>query len=736
MKIQGGGILFADYEVCSREGDIRMSDLRSVQTLGFRYTNTPDTPIARDLFIPCFENSSRFTALFAYFSSEVLIALTPGLNAFFQSHGKMRLSVYAYMKPGDPQAVAEGYEERERVAFEEARERLFAALREASGEHPDSVALLKEMIASGSLEILTVGPVSSRGVAHDKEGFFEDSYGDSISFEGSANFTSPAMTFVEGFWNHERVSVHRSWMPGEDKYVDESKRFLEQLFAGEYKWLQPRDITSEVEHFIDEALPREARGVPHCPDPERKPLSITEGIPLWEYQAKAVEAWLKNGCNGFFEMATGTGKTRTAIACIDRLWQMHSENPPVAIIVAPQRFLVNQWEGELNKLLGDVHPLVASSDNSSWRDSLPIYLMQKERNDPSARIVIAVTYATFRKIDFQKEFDRFGRNAVLVIDEAHHFLGLASDELRGKFNYSIGLSATPGSGNEGDEACLRLFDWFGGRVISYPIEQALKNGILCPYRYTPFFGWANEEECSQYAHYQKLIAAELSLPKPDQARVSSYTRARNRVLSRAQWKKDNLTDIAKRIGLPDRTHFIVYCGDGAANRDDLESVSIVDEVSCKLNNMGCLVQSFTSRESSEDKQSRVSCFDSEIISGLVAIRCLDEGVDIPSIQSALLLGNGTNRREFIQRRGRILRRYEGKGVADIYDIVLLPETENRSLAMNELVRCYEYGSLATNFLGETETLLQDAAAKCGISYEELKNNASDMSSDVDEEGDE
>jgi superfamily II DNA or RNA helicase len=289
------------------------------------------------------------------------------------------------------------------------------------------------------------------------------------------------------------------------------------------------------------------------------------------------------------------------------------------------------------------------------------------------------------------------------------------------------LSATPFTGVNtaiGDE----LMAWFGGRVFNLPIEYALSKGYLVPYFYHPIYVNATEQEEKDFTNVVRLMAAcfNSSGVLMDVEEFIKLKRRQLRIVSMAEEKTRFLDKIIS--GVLDKDHFICYCGDGRLFDDKGNELRHIQFVKMKLDAHGYRPAQFTASENMAKRMDIVERFNSGALTALAAIRCLDEGINIPSIKAALILSSNDNQREFVQRRGRILRRYEGKNSATIYDVIVLPSCATPRMAQIEFRRYYEYARLATNsddLIRELKILISDY----GITLDQL---VSEVVPDVEE----
>lgn len=427
-------------------------------------------------------------------------------------------------------------------------------------------------------------------------------------------------------------------------------------------------------------------------DKEKNKKEIT----LRQYQIDAIKSWLNNDKHGFFVMATGTGKTWTAIYAA--LEVIKKENI-FLVICAPYKHLIKQWYEDIHSVLPECQTVLISSENHNWENELLDSIYNSKYNDGGTVVAIS-TIVSFNLERFERISQKTNMKRMLIVDEAHRFKN-TSAQIKRVYTYMLGLSATPSSKKNDDEG-KRLMDYFGGQVYNLPIEYAIKHNYLVHYNYYPIYVNATFEEERNFEKYTSLMASCFrNNVCIDVEGLAKHKRSRLRVISMAQEKIDKIQWILNRV--KEKDHFIVYCGDGRLFENDSENgkrhIQYVQDV---LRNDGFKVNQFTAEENMKERMQLVNSFNRGMIDSLVAIRCLDEGINIPSIQGALLLSSNDDYREFVQRRGRILRTYENeftgekKTEANIYDVIVLPSDYMTNFALIELRRFYEYARLANN----------------------------------------
>jgi superfamily II DNA or RNA helicase len=384
-----------------------------------------------------------------------------------------------------------------------------------------------------------------------------------------------------------------------------------------------------------------------------------------------------------------------------------------ALIAVPYQALADQWVRELKNV--SVQTILCSSVNSGW----PEELAQKVDSFRTSKINFAsavVVNATLITPRFQHVISRLNNSDefLFIGDECHHHGTLRIfTALPENAGLRLGLSATYERYGD-EEGTTRLQQYYGPEVDSYLLSQAIEDGFLVPYEYHLELVDLNEEESEQYCAISDRIRERLKTLRKENPeglfddeliRLLLFSRAR--LLGKIESKRVRLGEIIDSIGLKNRT--LIYCGEGSApdgiddNTSD-EELQNIDLVTRIVSSRGYRVTKFTSRESQDARRQALEGFRNGSIQVLTAIRCLDEGIDIPSCETAFVLASSRNPRQFIQRRGRILRRSPDKTRAILWDFLPLPpgnrvssENLEKSLLRREIGRISEFSRNSLNF---------------------------------------
>lgn len=659
------------------------------------YISCGDENIAKAFLVPSLKHTKLYQRSVGFFSSSVLNPIIDGIVSLFRNGGRIQLIASPLLSEEDINAINEGYQKRETIICN-----AFARDFESSVADIDDskLKLLVELIARGTLDI-KIAVTDPIGIYHDKFGILEDFDGETVVFYGSANSS------ISGYQNnYEKIRTVKSWVSSDlESIEDERKEFL-SLWNGTNPFVAVYDYRESAKAQLLKIIEKKKGGSPS--------IANTDPIQLRDYQVEAINAWVDNNYHGFYVMATGTGKTWTAIYSAKRLMECH---PAMLVICAPYKHLVRQWADDVVKAFPDAILIMVSSENPQWEQQVKHAIIQK-RYEPDRQIVIISTIASFKMARFMAAIRKSKDDKLLIVDEAHRFTD-RPDELKNDFQYMLGLSATPFSGTSAQKG-LDLMAFFGGQVFNLPIETALEHGFLVPYRYYPIYVYATEEEEGKFRyHSQKILSCFKNNRCVNPDLLVKSLRNRLRVISMAEDKQARIDEIISHVGEQD--HFVVYCGDGRLfdNRTG-EELRHIQSVKRVLSKHGFKSSQFTAQENMKERMELVDAFNKGEISALAAIRCLDEGINIPSIKSALILSSNDDYREFVQRRGRILRQYRNKQYANIYDVIVLPSADLQGWAKIELRRFREYARLALNW-DELESELTNHLAYFGLTEEDV-----------------
>lgn len=451
--------------------------------------------------------------------------------------------------------------------------------------------------------------------------------------------------------------------------------------------------------------------LPGCP-------TMPPSIQLRQYQQQAIASWFANKGRGTLKMATGSGKTITALALATELYQ--KINLQVLLVVCPYRHLVTQWARECQKF--GLKPILAFENVRNWQSQLSTALYNV-RSGNQLFVTVITTNSTLMGDSLQPQLKYFPDKTLIVGDEAHN-LGAPRLEqsLPRRVGLRLALSATPERYFD-EQGTQFLFDYFGPVLQpELTLADAIRQGALVRYLYYPILVDLTEAEAYAYARLTTRIGWALASEEDgaDNDALTSLLMQRSRLIGAAANKLEALRQLmVKRL---DTYHTLFYCGDGSVEEPLSEEstrqlAAVVKMLGAEL---GYRVNTYTAETPLAEREDLRRQFESGSLQGLVAIRCLDEGVDIPAIQTAVILASSGNPRQFVQRRGRILRPHPGKQRATLFDMIVMPpeldretwEVE-RNLLRKELRRFVEFADLADN-AGQARAKLLELQKQYGL----------------------
>lgn len=678
---------------------MKLSDL----VLKIAYRSDSDNLIT-DFYDKCLRTASLYKRAVGYFTSNSLALAAKGLQQFINNGGRMQLIASPLLLPEDIDAINRGYIERESVIEQAILRQLDITEDEIINER---LNVLANLVANNQLDIKIVvfKPEEEPGIYHEKIGIFLDMDGNVVAFTGSANET------VGGLYsNFESIDVFCSWREGDiqrvwlkvdafDKLWDNSTDRVDVL---DFPVAAKRRLLDYKKPVILETDPELSRTVVKEGEPPKEQCRIPSWLNLRYYQREAIASWLENDGLGILEMATGTGKTLTALAALATLYQ--GLRGIGMVIVCPYKHLVDQWAKDAHAF--GMQPVIGYESRAKWETHLNERITALNMGIVDSFSLIT-TNATFITDTMQASLARIKRPAAIVFDEAHHVgAPIFRSKLPQNFEFRLALSATPERwyDEEGDRALNSYFK--NGIVYSFGLKDAI-GSFLTPYYYYPCLIELTEDEAHEYIELTRKIARVYGTSSREHS-TAENTALRGLLLKRARLlssARNKLPALREQLKGKEKSKYnLFYCGDSRV--DGERQIELITRMLGR--ELGMKVHTFTAAEDLHERRRLLRDFENGELQGLVAIRCLDEGVDVPATQTAYILASSTNPREFIQRRGRVLRLYPGKRYATIYDFIVLPPRESynlisddvfnieRRLVARELRRVKEFTELAIN----------------------------------------
>lgn len=645
--------------------------------------------VVRDFFAPCLSIASSYDRLAGFFSSSCFAVASHGILPFVQNGGHMRIVCSPRLQAGDAAIISKSPGGLEQVVTERLGQEIDRAI--TSAVEVDHFAVLAYMLAKGQLEMRLAVPAADDGpprvadalqtieLFHEKVGILRDNSGNTVSFSGSIN--ESALAWVG---NIEEFKVFRSWESAQCEYQQSDTAHFDAVWEGSAPGIWTFDLPTAVANRLIQLAPVELdfKTLRLKSNPSSVDLPVVEKaeVHLFRYQEDAIENWFAADRKGIFAMATGTGKTYTALGCVKRLIQEQTRGF-LCVISVPQLHLVDQWTSAMKKFPLGITPIVADGTNTHWRRNLSTSINDLVLGSKSPVIIIG-SHASVSSKDFISLVMRCAGKvpSLLVGDEVHRLGAPAySAALCPGYKWRLGLSATPDRYmDELGSQTIRTF--FGDTVFEFSLGDAIRRinpathrTYLVPYNLYPLVARLTSGEMRQYLALTRQIQS-LNHDDSDpgtQSHLEQLYFKRARVLRDAEQKEDVFVQWLQE-SKGNLHHAIVYCSDKQ-----------MGYVCRHLDETGIMYHTFTMAEGvcpeerfggRTERQTILDAFADGTYRVLVAMKCLDEGVDIPQAETALLLANSSSNIEHIQRLGRLLRPCEGKKSASVYDVVALPPT--------------------------------------------------------------
>lgn len=687
-----------------------------------------DQNLFKEFYAPSLKVAVQYDRAVGYFSSEALVANLQGIAGLVKNQGKMRLIIGHPLDDDEFEAIKQGY--RLNKMHDELDSKLKFILESLSTQKGNKLELLAWLIAENRLEVRYA--LRRRGMYHEKIGIIYDAVGNQLAFQGSANETIYALG--QGF-NAESLMVFKSWNKEiYEEYGKPCETGFERLWQGE----QINTITLNVPSDFYEKISAKARPVNEIQDilddeidnevydeffGLRKSFNIPKipekiggnNFELYEHQRKAINSWIQNSYKGLLKLSTGSGKTITSIYAAVKVYDARKKKGvgTVLIVSVPYQELAKQWVENLEHF--NIHPVKCWHSKKSWFDDL-----NKEILDFNFEAIdfisIVVVNRTMESGHFQDSIRKIPPEKLMLIgDECHNHGAKKTNAALPMSYYRIGLSATPYRSDDDEiespfpnDSRERINKYYGNIVAEYSLGDAINDGVLCEYKYYVVPVFLTPEEQGEYEAISLEIGKIISqggrsLTSAQNVRFTILCGKRSRLLGAAENKISALKNICSQIPKSSRKHSLFYCGEGKvlniedADRDD--NLRVINEVSRALNDLGWESSRFTSNEPPHRRREIMENFKSGSIDALVSMKVLDEGVDVPVCDKAFILASTRNPRQYIQRRGRVLRKNYGKSYAEIWDFVILPignSPASKSLLNAELERIDDFVLLASN----------------------------------------
>jgi superfamily II DNA or RNA helicase len=648
-----------------------------------------------EFFLAGLVNSNQFDFLLGYFSSSAINILALGFAKFISNGGNVRFIINQFLSTSDKEAILEGQRLQQEDLVDKQID-LNNLANDLSDRGKHFFKCLAYLIAKNRIEIVCITPKMGTGISHFKSGIFSDGT-NQLYFKGSCNFTASGLIS-----NLEELEVKESWDTAKDRAaIKEYCKYFEDLFdkkADFVNYLQIEETTKTISEYygeidLDELLVDEeyliskyltkgdygkrTKSILHELKDEIANYQNSPKFPFTEgpraYQSEAYKNWCNNDYQGIFAMATGTGKTITSLNCLLQEIKKGKEHIYHAIILVPTITLVNQWTEEALKF--NFQEIIKVSSKFKWEKELATTLSTSKRL-PISFIIIS-TYASFVKDRFNKYIKDLPLDTIFIADEAHN---LGSPSVLKKLpsillKKRIGLSATPKRiyDPEGSSGMEGFFNDREPYTYSFSMERAIEEGILCKYYYHPHIVNLTAEELIEYIEITKKIAKFFNNKTgalDDNEIVQKLLLKRKRIIHKAVNKLEMTRQILQnRFDKEGHLKYtFIYVPEGSTpeisedEKEDDETIKIINQYTREIGRIDDSVRVNQFISGMADRNEVLDQFKEGKIHVIASMKCLDEGVDIPRAEYAIFCSSTGNPRQFIQRRGRILRKHPQESI--------------------------------------------------------------------------
>lgn len=691
--------------------DVRLKD---------HYSSDEDD-IVNDFYNPVLSKAVAYDRITGYFSPSVFAIAARGFSGLISNGGKIRILTSVQVSSETYDAIIKSGDMNE-GAFREADLNMDELLNELQ---KDYLRIFMYLYKIGLLEMKIAVLKNSSGILHQKIGIVRDRGGNAISFSGSNNET------IGGILNNiEEFKVFRNWTIASSPYFASDESKFDKYWSDDVEGIKvvgigsairdkllsvvdvPDDVTAVIERIRKQEREQEKESNGQEELPSRS---------LRDYQIDAINHWINNGYKSIFEMATGTGKTFTAISALKTFREKNSYLR--AVVVVPLTTLSVQWKEDIKKVIPDITILNTSTD-PRWKDELNNLSLSRKLGRNTDYILIT-TYSMFTKEDFNDRLIKLGDDLILLADEMHNLVNKNRLNTLGNpaYRYRLGLSATPTRlWQQEDSIVARKI--FGDNSYQFTLSEAIDKGFLVPYHYHPLPVHLDADEYDKYVELSKDISR-LSQYKSDNGDENSALNMklieRSRIKKNAEGKIFTLENSLRSLQHDGPIHdALIY----------VDNEAFLSKLQIMLTRNNIRTTKFTGENKLDERLSTIDNLRNHSINAIIAIKCLDEGVDIPSAKTAFFLSNNTDPREYVQRLGRVLRLdiAGDKTISEIYDYLVMPPADiaykdeadrniARNMIKNELIRSKFFNELSSNS-GTAQDIIDDAVDKYGFYYEE------------------
>ena len=690
--------------------------------------------IVKDFYEPVLTEAVLYDRISGFFTSTSLAIAARGMCNFIKNGGIMRLITSPILSSEDVEIIGQLIDKKGEIKSKELGLDLDVLEDTLISEHVKAFGWL---LSAGKIDIrlaillgdnnkpITKEEILSAGLFHQKIGVLTDSEGNHLSFSGSINETASAWTK-----NDEEFKVFKEWEESSSYYYKDRERF-DTIWSGK----KPNVLTVDLPHAVRNELIEYSKdfgvekiSAKHYIERKRELASSSfelDGISLFYYQKEALDNWQRYGFSMLFEMATGTGKTRTAIAGLNYVKHKHART--LTVIACPQNALAKQWkENEVASFnLNFDKEVIIDGTVPNWKSVLKDICLENGAGFAD-HCIIYTTHNTASSDSFISVLSNniSPRTVLIFVGDEVHWLGAKTlrKALLPIYKYRIGLSATPSRWFD-DVGTRLLENYFGNNHFEFTMKDALTEinpitgkHFLVDYMYIISRISLTEVEGQRYSEFTEKISKLFRMKDYDPEVAETYDRLlqkRAEIIKNADNKFSILSKILdKMIEENQLENLIIFVSPQQKER-----------VLEMLRNKGVIHHQLTQEEGNAprrefngltERQHIIKLFKDKKYQALVAIKCLDEGIDIPSACRGILMSSSTNPREYVQRIGRIIRQDKDKKLAYLYDICVessgslsedLQDIDTKIRA-NECRRLQEIAENAINSVDALQNILK------------------------------
>lgn len=667
--------------------------------------SSEDVDILKDFYIPVLSISKEYNRITGFFSSDSLAVAAKGITGLIKNNGTMKLVTGVFSKKEDAIVAEDAITNPDKIVKE--IEENFDMDHIENAFIKETLKAFGWMLAKGFLEIKLALPKKDHisnfpALFHQKIGIIKDIDNNEISFSGSINETG-----IGWQKNIEEFKVFRSWHDDEQNYFKSDKIRFFQLWSNLSKKVEVIPLPQAIKEKLIRISPKNIEELDFNLLDGEFPLEIGIKKPkvketkLRGYQQKALSAWFENHFRGIIEMATGTGKTYIGFSAIKRLFDDIKKG--VVIVSSPTIEICGQWESKIEDFTEYDTLILISSKETKWEGMLENSLHDYEKNRLD-RLILITTYDSLANV-CKLIFSYKNLEIFLIADEVHSFGSeerrkiLQNKEFEHKIKYRLGLSATPERMYD-EKGTDVIKNFFGNIIFTYTIGDAIKDGILCPYNYYLNIVEMTNREFRDYFEISKKLARQIHYinDKNEDSILTLLLNKRALIIKNSENKILSLRDSLEKLFIENNIKYtFIFCID----------TQQLNEVKKILEKFQIYYSQITGAENSDERKKILKEFESGNIDVLLSMKILDEGIDIPNAKNAIILASSTNPREYIQRRGRVLRKLENKDkIANIIDYIVAPPLSRnlkeeffkmeRNIVKKELTRSFEFVKYSNN----------------------------------------